>query len=271
MARRSSAARTESVCLDILEEDERRLLWGMAKWYTRRCNRRSAWDLNDMLQAGVVGILRARKREYANREEYRAYCCYRMKEEMSDLYHTASAAHAGNRSKTDDESCHRTPELLGDRDDIEPREQIDWEANEDRERELERHLEPLNEEQRESVCKLFGAMGYPRQRTDEIMGHAWTALGIMKRTEAGQSHAKKLSGKILDLVGRRSGSLVAIELSGRIDRNKQVFWLCRCDCGGTAEVRSSAISRATAKSCGRACPHNGSNKKRADRKTSQST
>lgn len=53
--------------------------------------------------------------------------------------------------------------------------------------------------------------------------------------------------KSLDLAGKRSGKLVAIE---KLDRNKrgQVMWKCKCDCGNFTEVEATKFFRVH--SCG---------------------
>lgn len=42
-----------------------------------------------------------------------------------------------------------------------------------------------------------------------------------------------------DLLGRRFGLLVAIQMTGKRTRN--VVWLCRCDCGAEVEVSSDKL------------------------------
>jgi hypothetical protein len=54
--------------------------------------------------------------------------------------------------------------------------------------------------------------------------------------------------KTLDVSGMRSGSLTAIRKNGY--RNKQVLWLCQCDCGNTCDATACAINKRTIKSCG---------------------
>lgn len=56
-------------------------------------------------------------------------------------------------------------------------------------------------------------------------------------------------GRFIDLTGQRFGHLVAIRPEGRSDDGK-VLWICRCDCGNTATVRSSLLNSGHTKSCG---------------------
>ena len=53
----------------------------------------------------------------------------------------------------------------------------------------------------------------------------------------------------LDLSGQRFGRLVAAALSDRTARGSR-WWVCRCDCGGTTEVRTRDLRSSHTKSCG---------------------
>jgi hypothetical protein len=53
----------------------------------------------------------------------------------------------------------------------------------------------------------------------------------------------------IDITGVRSGKPVAIQSTGS-NRFNQRMWLCRCDCGGTSTVASTAIRRGDITSCG---------------------
>lgn len=62
-----------------------------------------------------------------------------------------------------------------------------------------------------------------------------------------------LKREFVDLAGQRYGKLVVIRFLG--DRphqhaNKAVLWLCRCDCGNEATVRTTGLSSGRAISCG---------------------
>ena len=52
-----------------------------------------------------------------------------------------------------------------------------------------------------------------------------------------------------DLTGRRFGMLEVISYAGRDNRNKPL-WTCKCDCGNTTVVNSSALVTGNTKSCG---------------------
>jgi hypothetical protein len=54
---------------------------------------------------------------------------------------------------------------------------------------------------------------------------------------------------ITNLHNTKVGRLTVIELSGRSPRGA-VLWLCKCDCGTTLEVTSSALKSQSVKSCG---------------------
>lgn len=57
--------------------------------------------------------------------------------------------------------------------------------------------------------------------------------------------------KFVDRTGKRYGKLVAVErvLACRFNREVEVLWLCKCDCGRTKIVPSSSLASG-AKSCG---------------------
>lgn len=61
-------------------------------------------------------------------------------------------------------------------------------------------------------------------------------------------------GGFIDLQGKRFGLLKVLKRSGTAG-NGSAVWLCKCDCGKTAEVRSCSLRSGHTKSCGR-CPVN---------------
>ena len=64
-------------------------------------------------------------------------------------------------------------------------------------------------------------------------------------------HNKKLSiAKTQNLSGMRFGLLTAIEIVGRDAKRRSPIWLCRCDCGGTKEVKAQDLLQERVKSCG---------------------
>jgi len=55
----------------------------------------------------------------------------------------------------------------------------------------------------------------------------------------------------IDLTGQRFGKLTVIDpLSRRHNGNRSMFWLCRCDCGGSTEARADALKSGAKLSCG---------------------
>ena len=52
----------------------------------------------------------------------------------------------------------------------------------------------------------------------------------------------------IDISGKRFGKLVVTE--AKEHRNKQIAWLCKCDCGNEVVVRGSQLRRGRTKSCG---------------------
>jgi len=60
------------------------------------------------------------------------------------------------------------------------------------------------------------------------------------------------SGKIRDLTGLKFNRLLVIKKLGT-NKNKQIEWLCKCDCGKTKIVTSYLLTSGERKSCG--CLH----------------
>lgn len=54
--------------------------------------------------------------------------------------------------------------------------------------------------------------------------------------------------RFIDLSGNRYGKLTVIKRAE--NRGKDVFWLCKCDCGNTTEVNGSRLRSGKTKSCG---------------------
>lgn len=55
--------------------------------------------------------------------------------------------------------------------------------------------------------------------------------------------------KLIDLVGKRYGRLIVLENRGK-DKNRNYYWLCRCDCGNEKVVMGENLKRGLTKSCG---------------------
>lgn len=53
-----------------------------------------------------------------------------------------------------------------------------------------------------------------------------------------------------DLTGQRFGRLTALRPTERRDRKGSVYWMCRCDCGGQAEVPGDRLVQGNVLSCG---------------------
>ena len=59
--------------------------------------------------------------------------------------------------------------------------------------------------------------------------------------------------KLIDLTGKRFGSLTVIERHGTYvspKGAKMVTWLCKCDCGNTTVVHGTSLKSGNVKSCG---------------------
>jgi hypothetical protein len=56
-------------------------------------------------------------------------------------------------------------------------------------------------------------------------------------------------GRIVDINGRRFGSLLVVGISHR-DKARQVRWSCLCDCGRILSLRGGDLRNGRSKSCG---------------------
>lgn len=54
---------------------------------------------------------------------------------------------------------------------------------------------------------------------------------------------------VKNLTGIKFGRLIAIEVSGRDNRNRAI-WMCRCDCGAEKAVQSRHLVNGATRSCG---------------------
>lgn len=75
-----------------------------------------------------------------------------------------------------------------------------------------------------------------------------------------------IPAQVDNLIGRRYGMLTVIGFGGV--RNRHAFWVCKCDCGTTKNVRAGHLKTGNVKSCG--CLRSIENKSRAKHKLSRS-
>jgi hypothetical protein len=84
------------------------------------------------------------------------------------------------------------------------------------------------------ICKIF----YFERRIEYV----WTSLTYMWR-------GIKTLGTYIDITGQRFGKLVVLRrVENALDKN--VRFLCRCDCGSTKVIRSENLRSGNTKSCG---------------------
>ena len=91
------------------------------------------------------------------------------------------------------------------------------------------------------LCKCDCGNEKIQSSRDLLGGHA-TSCGCSKK-----ERIKDLTFE--DLIGQRFGRLIVIRQEGRT-KNKQVKWLCKCDCGNEAVVTTSHLKLGHIKSCG---------------------
>ena len=75
-----------------------------------------------------------------------------------------------------------------------------------------------------------------------IEGVRWQTQILRRRVQIGNMPPRA------DLTGKRFGKLVAVEPAGK-DKAGNVFWRCKCDCGGEIVVRALSLNKTTS-SCG---------------------
>lgn len=56
--------------------------------------------------------------------------------------------------------------------------------------------------------------------------------------------------RLIDLAGRRFGSLTVLRRAGTDAKNKKVLWECECTCGNTCRARGNDLTRGKMTSCG---------------------
>ena len=55
--------------------------------------------------------------------------------------------------------------------------------------------------------------------------------------------------KLIDLTGQKFNRLTVIKRSNK-NKNKKVYWLCKCECGNLTVVSSDKLKGGITKSCG---------------------
>ena len=253
--------------LSCLDEDEREQCLTLAKKYLRY-RRGASWDIDDLIQAGVIGILRARQAGHAGRAEHLKACHFESRREMWRLRKSALVV-TYHKDAPKDVVFQAPLKIMGDP--VE-RPQIDWEANREHEERVAAAIEPIGETPRKAVCQYFGALGHPREQSRNCEVDALHWIGVLKSIAAGEAYMRKVHGSIIDRQGQRFGRLTVESLAEQ-RRPKSAYWLCRCDCGGSSVVESSKLKHA--KYCSSGCrllkeAISERDKKRAAKKASQS-
>jgi len=72
---------------------------------------------------------------------------------------------------------------------------------------------------------------------------------MVRGTDLKSGYTKTCGRCNRDLTGQRFGSLVALEMIGKLRRS--LTWLCQCDCGKTAIRTASQLRMGSVKTCGR--------------------
>lgn len=55
---------------------------------------------------------------------------------------------------------------------------------------------------------------------------------------------------MIDETGKVYGRLTVLGSTGRLNKDKRLFWLCRCSCGTEKEVIGRSLRKGWIKSCG---------------------
>lgn len=59
-----------------------------------------------------------------------------------------------------------------------------------------------------------------------------------------------MTGKPINLIGKRVGRLLVIDISERRSKNREPYWVCLCDCGTIKEIMGRNLRGNAVKSCG---------------------
>ena len=55
--------------------------------------------------------------------------------------------------------------------------------------------------------------------------------------------------RFVDMTGKRFGNLKVIKPSRRTNKKRQMFWVCRCDCGRLLRVRGDNLQSGNTDKC----------------------
>lgn len=75
--------------------------------------------------------------------------------------------------------------------------------------------------------------------------------GIRRNKKKRRSHSEPIRrpGKVKNLSGKKFGMLTAIRIVGA-DKHFRKIWLCKCKCGGEAEIMVGNLTSGNSESCG---------------------
>lgn len=80
--------------------------------------------------------------------------------------------------------------------------------------------------------------------SNELDRSDWTIRKYIKNTNL----TREQKPKVVDLIGKRYGKLVVLELD-HVEKSKR-YWKCQCECGNTTVVREGNLRHGITKSCG---------------------
>lgn len=175
-------------CLDLgdFDPEHKKLVLSLARRLSRGFGRNGAWNKNDLIQAGLVGVL-----IWMREPDKSLY--WRVKREMFGVVMTSMAV--SGKPVREGRRVSRTPLSLGDLEDGgENFEAPESPEHDDRpERELEGLLGRLPEDRRKSICEYHGVLGCPKLSLDYVFGSrqhkgmrnkAYKAICTLKRVLA---------------------------------------------------------------------------------------
>lgn len=92
-------------------------------------------------------------------------------------------------------------------------------------------------------------------RAENLKNGNTKSCGCLVKEKCSKLGKQNKDKSIINLVGQKFNKLEVIKITNKRSKNREVIYLCRCDCGNEVEIRSSSLSSGNSKSCGR-CDEN---------------
>lgn len=227
--------------LDLFGEEEQKLILGMARRYARIGKSFPVFDTDDLIQAGVVGLLAARRAGKTHIGDFSHY----VRREIAGLIMTAPPATGRKRfthgvlsavavRETEDYSLDESIPSREEREPTNAAARVDV------------LLMALPPKSAAALVSFYGLQG--SIRNPAAMRSARRAVGVaINRVFGGRPKQKR------DMAGKKVGNLLVLRRHGG-DGRGHPMWLCRCDCGAECVRRAGDLTTLDAVRCSRTCP-----------------